>query len=85
MSALAASQSSESLASFQSGAKKRKMAPEEQQTQFLIDNIYANKRQKVNTADANATFKRGRYGFNDLGVLRTKPGNKKKKENRFIL
>ncbi|KAF7725107.1 hypothetical protein EC973_000433 [Apophysomyces ossiformis] len=69
MSALAASQSSESLESFQSGARKRKV-DFDQENEVLTKHFYMNKKRKTN----EVTFKRGRYGFNDLGILRTKPG-----------
>ncbi|KAG0169470.1 hypothetical protein DFQ30_003596 [Apophysomyces sp. BC1015] len=63
MSALAASQSSESLEAFQSGTKKRK-ADSNQENELLTSHFYVNKKRKTN----DATFKRGRYGFGDLGA-----------------
>lgn len=67
MTALADHQTPESFEQFQSGSLKRKRVEE---TPFLTNNMFINKRQK----GANQQFRRGRYEFDRLGVLRTKPG-----------
>ncbi|KAI9313166.1 adenosine deaminase/editase [Dichotomocladium elegans] len=68
MSALADMQSAESFAAFQAGVKRKAMAVD-----ALSMNTYSNKKQKMETADDHV-FHRGRYGFDKVGVLRTKPG-----------
>lgn len=68
MTALAQVQTPESLSNFESGSHKRKSDVVEEP--FLTDNIYANKKQKM----MNGQFKRGRFKFDEIGILRTKPG-----------
>ncbi|RCH87863.1 tRNA-specific adenosine deaminase 1 [Rhizopus azygosporus] len=65
MTALAAQQTSESFEQFQSGSNKRKRMVE-----YLTENMYINKKQKISTQQ----FRRGRFEYDQLGVLRTKPG-----------
>ncbi|GAA5798956.1 adenosine deaminase/editase [Helicostylum pulchrum] len=69
MSALAQVQTPESLTSFESGSNKKRKSIEP----FLIENIYANKRQKMMIGEPHL-FQRGRFKFDDIGILRTKPG-----------
>lgn len=68
MTALAQVQTPESLSNFESGSHKRKLAVVEP---FLTDNIYANKKQKMLNGQL---FQRGRFKFDEIGILRTKPG-----------
>ncbi|KAI7856344.1 adenosine deaminase/editase [Circinella umbellata] len=82
MTGIAESQTAESLAAFQAGSKRKSntfdLTP-------LTNNIYANKKRKIisnnsiqqqqkQQDECNESFKRGRYGFDNLGILRTKPG-----------
>ncbi|GAA5817005.1 hypothetical protein MFLAVUS_010540 [Mucor flavus] len=69
MSALAQVQTPKSLTSFESGSNKKRKSIEP----FLIENIYANKRQKMMNEEPHL-FQRGRFKFDDIGILRTKPG-----------
>lgn len=69
MTALAQVQTPESLLNFESGSHKRKLAVVEP---FLTDNIYANKKQKM--MNGGQLFQRGRFKFDEIGILRTKPG-----------
>jgi tRNA-specific adenosine deaminase 1 len=71
MSALAQVQTQESLNNFESGSHKRKREFHEEYP-FIVENIYANKRQKND--DDQKSFQRGRFKFDQLGILRTKPG-----------
>ncbi|KAI9361075.1 adenosine deaminase/editase, partial [Pilaira anomala] len=67
MSALAQVQTPESLDSFESGSNKKRKSVEP----FLIENVYA-KRQKMD--QTQQLFQRGRFKFDEIGILRTKPG-----------
>lgn len=67
MSALAQVQTPESLDSFESGSNKKRKSIEP----FLIENVYA-KRQKMD--QTQQLFQRGRFKFDEIGILRTKPG-----------
>ncbi|KAI7866737.1 hypothetical protein BDF14DRAFT_1809363 [Spinellus fusiger] len=79
MSMLAESQTQNSLNSFLAGTKRTASS---QQDQCLSENMYANKRYKRVDEDSaapapaptQAMVRRGRYGFDHLGILRTKPG-----------
>jgi tRNA-specific adenosine deaminase 1 len=68
MTALSNNQSLESFQQFQSGSNKRKRMEEEYPS--IIENMYVNKKQKTSTQQ----FRRGRFEFDQLGILRTKPG-----------
>jgi tRNA-specific adenosine deaminase 1 len=68
MTVLAEAQSTSSFEAFQAGLKRKKEADPR-----LIENAYANKKQKLNNRNESAG--RGRFGFDQLGILRTKPGN----------
>ncbi|KAI8138465.1 adenosine deaminase/editase [Fennellomyces sp. T-0311] len=68
MTGIAETQTAESLAAFQAGSKRKSTFD----IAHLTNNIYANKKRKTNLPQE--AFQRGRYGFDDLGVLRTKPG-----------
>lgn len=73
MSVLARVQSEESFNNFESGSHKRKRSNElHQEYPFLVENIYANKRQRKE--NNQKTLQRGRFKFDQLGILRTKPG-----------
>ena len=82
MTGIAESQTAESLAAFQAGSKRKNntfdLTP-------LTNNIYANKKRKITSDNStlqkqrkqdedDESFRRGRYGFDNLGILRTKPG-----------
>ncbi|KAI9264436.1 adenosine deaminase/editase [Sporodiniella umbellata] len=67
MTTLAIHQTPESFEQFQSGSLKRKKIEE---TPLLTDNMFMNKKQKC----TDRIFRRGRFEFDQLGVLRTKPG-----------
>jgi tRNA-specific adenosine deaminase 1 len=67
MNALSLAQTMESYALFESGKNKRKRSP------FLAEYSYANKRLKM-TDQQNKSLERGRFDFNQIGILRTKPG-----------
>ncbi|KAI9246672.1 adenosine deaminase/editase [Phascolomyces articulosus] len=75
MTGIAESQTAESLATFQAGAKRKNNSLD---TTPLTNNIYANKKRKTSTSEQQLQeeeiFQRGRYGFDYLGILRTKPG-----------
>lgn len=80
MSALAQEQTPESLESFESGSSKRKRSTEDEYP-FLTENLYFNKKKRKLDADNEGeneektkAFQRGRYKFDQLGILRTKPG-----------
>ncbi|OAD81342.1 hypothetical protein PHYBLDRAFT_69842 [Phycomyces blakesleeanus NRRL 1555(-)] len=80
MSMLAEAQKPESLEAFMAGKRKQDVNQERQ----LLENIYANKKRKTTVISEgsegsrvlhlNPMFQRGRFGFDHLGVLRTKPG-----------
>ncbi|CAO3624794.1 unnamed protein product [Mucor fragilis] len=78
MSALALGQSKESKDIFEAGKKRKRTALEDYP--YFTDNIYANKKLKMTGNDAHQDqhsskqFQRGRFDFNQLGILRTKPG-----------
>ncbi|KAL9551838.1 hypothetical protein MBANPS3_004063 [Mucor bainieri] len=80
MSALALGQSKESKDIFEAGSKKRKRTTLEDYPSYFTENIYANKKLKMTGNDADQDqhsskqFQRGRFDFNQLGILRTKPG-----------
>ncbi|ORX60698.1 adenosine deaminase/editase [Hesseltinella vesiculosa] len=67
MSAVAEIQTEEAKASFLSGKKRKQPLDQEQ---MLAEYVYVNKRQK----QTKHTVSRGRYGYDQLGILRTKPG-----------
>ncbi|KAI9497149.1 hypothetical protein BDB00DRAFT_757071 [Zychaea mexicana] len=80
MTGIAESQTAESLAAFQAGTKRKGAFD----IPALTNNIYANKKRKTNQwpreqqaeeeeEEEEEAFQRGRYGFDDLGILRTKP------------
>lgn len=70
MSAVAELQTEESQAAFESGSKRKVIKYD-----MLDNNTYANKRRKVSSnKEQQQAFHRGRYGFDQLGILRTKPG-----------
>lgn len=76
MSALAQEQTPESLNNFESGSNKRKRSTEEEYP-FLTENLYFNKKKRKLDGDneeKTKSFQRGRYKFDQLGILRTKPG-----------
>lgn len=80
MSVLAQEQTPESLNSFESGSNKRKRSTEDEYP-FLTENLYFNKKKRKLDGDSEAkneektkAFQRGRYKFDQLGILRTKPG-----------
>ncbi|OBZ85466.1 tRNA-specific adenosine deaminase 1, partial [Choanephora cucurbitarum] len=68
MSALADIQTPASLEVFESGKKRKRTV----MNSFLEEHVYANKKKQKMTHDANV--QRGRFGFDQLGILRTKPG-----------
>lgn len=68
MSALAELQTQESYEAFHAGAKRKALTPEI--AEYIVSNTYANKRQKV----SENALQRGRYKYDQLGILRTKPG-----------
>ncbi|KAI8373819.1 hypothetical protein BD560DRAFT_327718 [Blakeslea trispora] len=68
MSALADIQTPASLEVFESGKKRKRTVI----NSFLEEHVYANKKKQKMTHDANV--QRGRFGFDQLGILRTKPG-----------
>ncbi|KAI7896548.1 adenosine deaminase/editase [Mucor mucedo] len=70
MTALAQVQTPESLSNFESGSHKRKLQTTVEP--FLTHNIYANKKQKM--MNGGQLFQRGRFKFDEIGILRTKPG-----------
>lgn len=78
MSALALGQSKESKDIFEAGKKRKRTTIEDYP--YFTENIYANKRLKMTENDADQDqhsskqFQRGRFDFNQLGILRTKPG-----------
>ncbi|CAO3642753.1 unnamed protein product [Cunninghamella echinulata] len=87
MTALAESQTEESKAIFHAGVKRKthlsSTSTDQSSSQDvdLSQHIYANKRQKLNLSqnkknDNNLLlkFQRGRFGYDQLGILRTKPG-----------
>ncbi|KAI8374593.1 adenosine deaminase/editase [Radiomyces spectabilis] len=67
MTALAEQQSAESFENFQSGKRK---APTDN-NDFFTEYMYSSKKQK--TEIPSGKLERGRYGFERLGILRTKP------------
>ncbi|KAI8887402.1 hypothetical protein K501DRAFT_330629 [Backusella circina FSU 941] len=67
MTVLAESQSTASFEAFQAGIKRKKETDSR-----LIENAYGNKKQKLD--NSNEIAGRGRFGFDQLGILRTKPG-----------
>ncbi|CDH52104.1 adenosine deaminase editase [Lichtheimia corymbifera JMRC:FSU:9682] len=69
MSAVAELQTEESQAAFESGSKRKVIKYD-----MLDNNTYASKRRKVSFSKEQQAFHRGRYGFDQLGILRTKPG-----------
>lgn len=69
MSAVAELQTEESQAAFESGSKRKVIKYD-----MLDNNTYASKRRKVSSSKEQQAFHRGRYGFDQLGILRTKPG-----------
>ena len=69
MSAVAELQTEESQAAFESGSKRKVIKYD-----MLDSNTYANKRRKVSSNNEQQSLHRGRYGFDQLGILRTKPG-----------
>lgn len=71
MSALAEIQSAESMEAFETGKKRKRTIVDDYP--FLIDNIYANKKEKLSNS-TTAQFQRGRFRYDQLGILRTKPG-----------
>jgi tRNA-specific adenosine deaminase 1 len=74
MNALSLIQSIESYELFESGKNKRKRAVE---NPFLVEYSYANKQKKLKMTEndqQNKPFERGRFDFNQIGILRTKPG-----------
>ncbi|KAI8336164.1 adenosine deaminase/editase [Chlamydoabsidia padenii] len=81
MTAIADSQTDESRASFHAGDKRKKETSStgsDSTPGIISQHIYANKRQKLSTKDASPTtttrLQRGRYDYQQLGILRTKPG-----------
>lgn len=78
MSALALGQSKESKDIFEAGKKRKRTTIEDYP--YFTENIYANKKLKMTENDADQDrhsskqFQRGRFDFNQLGILRTKPG-----------
>ncbi|KAK4515554.1 uncharacterized protein ATC70_010504 [Mucor velutinosus] len=78
MSALALGQSKESKDIFEAGKKRKRTTLEDYP--YFTENIYANKKLKMTENDAHQDqhsskqFQRGRFDFNQLGILRTKPG-----------
>ncbi|KAI8334074.1 adenosine deaminase/editase [Choanephora cucurbitarum] len=68
MSALADIQTPASLEVFESGKKRKRTV----MNSFLEEHVYANKKKQKMTHDTNV--QRGRFGFDQLGILRTKPG-----------
>lgn len=76
MTALAAQQTSESFEQFQSGSNKRKRMVE-----YLTENMYINKKQKISAQQ----FRRGRFEYDQLGILRTKPGKECNIQSRMWL
>ncbi|KAI8971562.1 adenosine deaminase/editase [Mycotypha africana] len=74
MSALAQAQTPESLEAFESGQKRKRSSVEDYD--ILVENIYKNKKKLklANGGDEVKQFRRGRFGFDQLGILRTKPG-----------
>lgn len=84
MSALADMQTPESLEAFRAGSKRRSFTGVTDARDIFKDNMYSNKRQKLSstpsiqgeqaTPHGNGMLQRGRYGFEHVGALRTKPG-----------
>ncbi|CAO3613235.1 unnamed protein product [Cunninghamella blakesleeana] len=86
MTAIAESQTEESKAIFHAGVKRNndELGSDDQSKKnqdydhYLSQHIYANKRQKLNQQANNeniiSKFKRGRLGYDQIGILRTKPG-----------
>ncbi|KAI7901822.1 adenosine deaminase/editase [Cokeromyces recurvatus] len=73
MNALASLQTTESFELFEAGKKRKRTTVEDYP--FLIENIYKNKKRlKTSEINEKEQFQRGRFGFNQLGILRTKPG-----------
>lgn len=78
MSALALGQSKESKDIFESGKKRKRTTMDDYP--YFIENIYANKKLKMAENGASMDphsvkqFQRGRFDFNQIGILRTKPG-----------
>ncbi|KAI8986517.1 hypothetical protein BDB01DRAFT_720198 [Pilobolus umbonatus] len=66
MKALSELQSTESYETFQSGNKRKRKVD----YPFLAENTYLYKKQKT----PHEQVQRGRFGFDQLGILRTKPG-----------
>lgn len=81
MTAIAESQTDESKASFHAGDKRKKDAAATgtgPTPGVISQHTYANKRQKRSTDAAGEPtrlhLQRGRYDYQNLGILRTKPG-----------
>jgi tRNA-specific adenosine deaminase 1 len=81
MTAIAGNQTDESKASFHAGDKRKKEAAamgSDSTPDVISQHTYANKRRK-RTTDAvieppRLHLQRGRYDYQNLGILRTKPG-----------
>lgn len=74
MNALSLAQRMESYELFESGKNKRKRTCG---SPFLVEYSYANKQKKLKMTEndqQNKPFERGRFDFNQIGILRTKPG-----------
>ncbi|SAM02835.1 hypothetical protein [Absidia glauca] len=81
MTAIAESQTDESKASFHAGDKRKKEAAamgSDSTPDVISQHTYANKRRKRTTDAATEPprlhLQRGRYDYQNLGILRTKPG-----------
>lgn len=71
MTSLAEAQTAESYASYQAGTKRKTLTTSDENDDIIIQNMYRTKRQKIPRGNA---FQRGRTGYDQLGILRTKPG-----------
>ncbi|ORY98727.1 adenosine deaminase/editase [Syncephalastrum racemosum] len=71
MTSLAEAQTAESYASYHAGTKRKTLTTSDENDTVILQNMYRSKRQKAAGARA---FQRGRTGYNQLGILRTKPG-----------
>ncbi|CAO3598428.1 unnamed protein product [Absidia cylindrospora] len=77
MSAIADVQTEESKASFHAGGKRKREHQPSSSPCIITQHIYANKRQKALSSTVTSPtlqFQRGRYDYEKLGILRTKPG-----------
>ncbi|KAI9478846.1 MAG: adenosine deaminase/editase [Benjaminiella poitrasii] len=73
MSALANAQTVESFEMFESGKKRKRTIVDDYP--FLTENTYINKKlQRLSREMKKVQFQRGRFGFDQVGILRTKPG-----------